>query len=220
MAFESRIENQNTLREASNYALSLRALRRFEEAKALMRKVTPVARRVLGQYSDVTFMMRTNYALALFADDAATLGDLREAVTTLEEIGTDGARRVFGGAHPIVSVIERAGKQGAPSVPARAVGILKPGSFKKLRFNPSARRASTAPRIPGPPPRGRPARSARPCAAARPSRAPSSARGRRRPRQKSPPSGPRPARPIRGRRTGPRPRLEPRPGQREAHRLI
>ena len=39
-------------------------------------------------------------------DAGATLDDLREAVTTLEEIhGT--ARRVFGGAHPLTGWIEK-----------------------------------------------------------------------------------------------------------------
>ena len=37
--------------------------------------------------------------MALYRDDSATLGDLREAVTALEEIERI-ARRVFGGSHP------------------------------------------------------------------------------------------------------------------------
>ena len=37
---------------------------------------------------------------------SATLDDLREAVTTLEEIGRT-ARRVFGGAHPLTKMIEK-----------------------------------------------------------------------------------------------------------------
>ena len=46
------------------------------------------------------------YAMALFDDPGATLDDLREAATTLED--TDRiARRVFGGAHPFVAGIER-----------------------------------------------------------------------------------------------------------------
>ena len=46
--------------------------------------------------------MRLNYARALYQDDDATLDDLREAVTTLEETERT-TRRVFGGAHPFVS---------------------------------------------------------------------------------------------------------------------
>ena len=50
--------------------------------------------------------MRTNYAMALYKADDATLDDIREAVTTLED--TDRiARRVLGGAHPLTTGIER-----------------------------------------------------------------------------------------------------------------
>ena len=45
------------------------------------------------------------YAEALYQDPGATLDDLREAVTTLEELeGT--ARRVFGGTHPLTEQIK------------------------------------------------------------------------------------------------------------------
>ena len=47
-----------------------------------------------------------NYARALYKDDGATLDDLREAVTTLEDAGRI-ARRVLGGAHPLTVEIER-----------------------------------------------------------------------------------------------------------------
>ena len=45
------------------------------------------------------------YAIALFADPDATLDDLREAVSTLEETERI-ARRVFGSAHPLTTSIE------------------------------------------------------------------------------------------------------------------
>ena len=51
--------------------------------------------------------MRRTHAAALYEDDGATLEDLREAVMTLEEIERT-ARRVFGGAHPLVLQIEEA----------------------------------------------------------------------------------------------------------------
>ena len=44
--------------------------------------------------------------MALYTDTGATLDDLREAVTTLEDAGRI-ARRVFGGAHPIAAGIEK-----------------------------------------------------------------------------------------------------------------
>ena len=46
------------------------------------------------------------YAMALFEDPAATRDDLREAVTSLEELERT-ARRVLGGAHPLTKDIER-----------------------------------------------------------------------------------------------------------------
>ena len=49
--------------------------------------------------------MRWLYAGALYKDDAATLDDLREAVSTLAEIEPI-ARRVLGGAHPLTDDIE------------------------------------------------------------------------------------------------------------------
>ena len=49
--------------------------------------------------------MRLNYAEALYADDDATLDDLRKAVTTLEDAGRT-ARRVFGSTHPLTEGIE------------------------------------------------------------------------------------------------------------------
>ena len=49
--------------------------------------------------------MRTNYARSLYKDDGATLDDLREAVTTLEETERV-LRRVLGGSHPLTVDIE------------------------------------------------------------------------------------------------------------------
>ncbi len=92
-------EHPDTLLAASNYASSLGQQRRFEECKALLRKVIPVARRVLGEDHKLTLDMMWAYAAGLSSDDDATLDDLREAVTTLGEIERT-KRRVLGGAHP------------------------------------------------------------------------------------------------------------------------
>ena len=58
----------------------------------------------------IHLMMRWNYASALLGeylngDDKDTLDDLREAVTKLEDLAPT-ARRILGGLHPIVPVIE------------------------------------------------------------------------------------------------------------------
>ena len=98
-------EHENTLIAANNYGNCLLQLKRFEEVKALSRKVIPVARRVLGENDDLTLRMRWIYAQSLYLDDDATLDDLREAVSTLEEIERT-ARRVMGGAHPLTEGIE------------------------------------------------------------------------------------------------------------------
>ena len=95
-------ENSETVEEANNYACTLTELKRFEEAKSLLRKMLPVARRVLGEGHDVTLKMRRIYAIALFADPDATLDDLREAVSTLEDTKRI-TRRVFGGSHPVTN---------------------------------------------------------------------------------------------------------------------
>ena len=94
-------EHQSTLIAANNYANSLMELQRYGEAQALMRRTEPMARRVLEENNEITLQMRWSYAAALYKDPHATLGDLREAVTTLEDTERT-ARRVFGSAHPQV----------------------------------------------------------------------------------------------------------------------
>ena len=73
--------------------------------------------------------MSFNYASALYMDASATLDDLREAATTLEDSKRI-AQRVFGGVHPITVKIEsllrdaRAAlraRETQPSPPARSV---------------------------------------------------------------------------------------------------
>ena len=97
-------EHRETIREANNYANTLVDLGRFDEAKSVLRKMMPVARRVLGDSKDVTLTMRCAYARALYDDDGATLDDLREAVNMIEELERT-ARRVLGGAHPLTTII-------------------------------------------------------------------------------------------------------------------
>ena len=65
----------------------------------------PVVRRVFGESKDLTLRMKTLYAQGLYNDPGATLDDLREAVTTLEETERT-MRRVLGGAHPLTTGIE------------------------------------------------------------------------------------------------------------------
>ena len=78
----------------------------------------PVARRVLGETDEVTLRMKSHYACGLYDDPAATLADLREAVTTLEETAPI-ARRVLGGAHPVTTWIEATLRDARAALDAR-----------------------------------------------------------------------------------------------------
>ena len=98
-------EHEETLRAANNYASSLARLQRFGEARSLVRRTMPLVRRILGEGHRLTLKMRWCYARVLYGDPGATLGDLREAVTTLEDAERI-SRRVFGGAHPTTVGIE------------------------------------------------------------------------------------------------------------------
>ena len=98
-------ESDRTLRDASSYAATLIYLKRFQEAKSLLRKTMPVARRVHGESHHLTLGMKANYAAVLYADPDASLDDVREAVTRLEELAPI-ARRVLGKSHPTAMDIE------------------------------------------------------------------------------------------------------------------
>ena len=67
--------------------------------------------------------MRTNYARALYKDPSVTLSDLREAVSTLEEIERT-ARRVLGGGHPTTGMIEVSLRKARAALSARDVSSL------------------------------------------------------------------------------------------------
>ena len=111
-------EHRETLVAAFNYAISLQDLERFEEAKSLLLKTMPVARRVLGNNNETTLTMRLCYARTLYENTAATLDDIREAITTLEDAERI-ARRVLGGANPTTKGIEAALRQIRASLRAR-----------------------------------------------------------------------------------------------------
>ena len=93
-------EDKDTLGAAVNFAGSLMDLQRFEEAKSLMRKTMPIARRVLGNCHEHTLKTQWQYAKALYLDDSAPLDDLREAVETYEDTERT-AWRVLGASHPM-----------------------------------------------------------------------------------------------------------------------
>jgi len=114
---------------AVNYASSLVDLQRFEEAKALLRKTTPVARRFLGEGHRLVLKLQWHYALALRNDTGATLGDLREAVTTLEESERIG-RRVFGISRPLVTGLGDILRDSRAAIRAREASV--PGEVTSI----------------------------------------------------------------------------------------
>ena len=98
--------------------MGLVRLDRFEEARSLLRRTIPVVRRVARDSSEISIKMRALYAQALYLDNSATLDDLRDAVRTLEDPDRI-ARRVFGGAHPLVGEVEGALQDARETLRAR-----------------------------------------------------------------------------------------------------
>ena len=98
-------EHSAALMEGMNYAVTLLELERYAEVKNFLQRRIPVARRVLGDVHMTTVKLVGVYARSLYKDPAATLDDLHEAVTTLEDAERI-ARRVFGNAHPAMAEIE------------------------------------------------------------------------------------------------------------------
>ncbi len=90
------------------------ALKKFEEARPFLRKLIGRSRRALGPEHINTLRLRRAYAEAFFSDDAASAREVREAVTTLEELDAV-ARRIYGKSHSdrlnIYASLERARKR-------------------------------------------------------------------------------------------------------------
>ena len=112
------VEHTYTLTAANNYAASLVVLRRYKEAKSLLRKIIRVTPRILGETHEITLRMRWIYANVLYMDTSATPDDLREAVTKLEDTART-AQRVFGRAHPMVVELERSLRGSREALSAR-----------------------------------------------------------------------------------------------------
>jgi hypothetical protein len=85
--------------------VSLVSLKRYTEAKSVLRKTIPVLQHILGKNDAGTFKTRWCLATALYLDPGATFHDLREAVTTFEDTQRI-ARRVLGAAHPLLVDVE------------------------------------------------------------------------------------------------------------------
>lgn len=88
-----------------------------------------MARRVLGEGHRLVLKLQWHYALALRNDTGATLGDLREAVTTLEESERIG-RRVFGISHPLVTGLGDILRDSRAAIRAREASV--PGDVTSI----------------------------------------------------------------------------------------
>ena len=104
-AAAGRARRRRAPRRTTNNANMLVDLERFEEAKSLLCKSMPAARRVLGEGNLITLWFMSTYAESLYKDNGATLDDFREAVTTLEDTERI-ARRVLGSAPPTTLRVE------------------------------------------------------------------------------------------------------------------
>ena len=111
-------ESRETLIAANNYANHLLIVQRFGEAKSLLRRTIPVARRVFAENNRLTLGMQQIYAKTLYTDPDATLSDLREAVTTLEDTERI-ARRVFGSSNQFVVLIGQSREEASAALRAR-----------------------------------------------------------------------------------------------------
>ena len=119
-------EHLNTLIAANNYASSLHHMKRFEEARWLLRKTMPVARRVLGDNHEMTLKMRWIYARVLYMDEGASLDDRREAVATLESVAHSW-KRIFGPAHPETPKAQGGAERGARGAGRKSGRARLPG---------------------------------------------------------------------------------------------
>jgi hypothetical protein len=99
-----------TIRAAYNYASSLKGLQRLEEAKTLLRKNIPVARRIFGESDAYTLRFRWLYANCLCDYKNATFDDVAEAVETLESVAKVW-KRFMGERHPETAKVLNALKE-------------------------------------------------------------------------------------------------------------
>ena len=98
------IEQEDTLIGALGIASTLGNLGRYGEIKSFLPKNISAARSSLGVENSTTLQLTNAYARAL-ADGGASLHDLREAVTTFEDI-KETSNRVLGMDHPLSCEIQ------------------------------------------------------------------------------------------------------------------
>ena len=81
------------------FAAELHSLEHHTEAKRILLKVIPNARRTLGAEHDLTLNLREIYGNFLYQDPSASRGDVVDAIEIFEDVQRR-VRRVFGPDHP------------------------------------------------------------------------------------------------------------------------
>ena len=99
-------------------------LKRFQEARLLLRKMMPVARRVYGELDSHFLNLTLSYAMAFYHDHGSTISDLHEAVETLEDLELT-ARRVLCSSHPLVERIGEGLRESRAMLRAREALLAK-----------------------------------------------------------------------------------------------
>ena len=82
------------------------SLERWAEAKSLVRKVMPHARRILGRVHENTLKLEGTLLEAIHWDDSSSLDELRKAISMCED-AIRRARRVYGDEHPLTMRLAR-----------------------------------------------------------------------------------------------------------------
>ena len=98
-------QHVDSIKECGNLIINILELRRFQEAKRLLREVLPVARRVLGNEHNLTLSLCEDLSQATLHGESSA-EEKREALRMLE--GTFGVmRRVLGPQHPETQRVQK-----------------------------------------------------------------------------------------------------------------
>ena len=88
-----------TVERGAGIPVERHGLERHAEAKPILYKAIPNARRTLGAEHDLTLNLRKFYGQFLYEDPSASRADVVEAIEIIEDVQRR-ARRVFGPGHP------------------------------------------------------------------------------------------------------------------------
>ena len=93
------LDDERTLISVTCLAISLIRGKKWAETKDLTHEALPAARRALGSDHELTIKLECQLARASYADEGASLDELRQAISMYEDL-IRRARRIFGDSHP------------------------------------------------------------------------------------------------------------------------